>query len=172
MAPNSKWQPTKFPAPLQRLRKKRGLLFLLVVIAIILLVGTGTFLLARGGGNNSTSSQSTRTNSATTVSNANSTTTNASFPANATTSKSSSINSGPAQRTYLTSSAPNSSQWLIIQSLRIPSSVSSNNSGSIPQYSSLAELNTTKIGEFCEAVSPGGTMPDIQNVRANRLVLG
>ena len=64
--------------------------------------------------------------------------------------------SGGAVATYITSSAPNSSQWLIVKSLTRPSSVAANNTGTIPEYSTLAALNETKIGVYCDSVSSSG----------------
>ncbi|MGI0091766.1 MAG: hypothetical protein ACREBS_08655 [Nitrososphaerales archaeon] len=63
---------------------------------------------------------------------------------------------GEAGATYVTSSAPNSSEWLIVKSISSPISVSTNNSGMIEEYSDLASLNQTKIGVYCESVSSSG----------------
>ncbi len=54
---------------------------------------------------------------------------------------------------YVTDSAPNSSQWLIIESTTSPYAVTTNNTGTVPQYSDLSSLNNTKIGIFCTAIN-------------------
>ena len=63
---------------------------------------------------------------------------------------------GKLAATYVTSSAPNSSQWLIVKSTTLPSAVTANNTGMIPQYSTLSALNQTRIGVYCVSVSSNG----------------
>lgn len=46
----------------------------------------------------------------------------------------------------------NSSSWLILNSPSSVGSVSSSLTGTIPQYSSLATLNQTQIGEYCTSI--------------------
>lgn len=58
--------------------------------------------------------------------------------------------------TYVTSSPPNSSQWLIVKSATTPISVLANNTGDIKEYISLSMLNKTKIGTFCMVVDASG----------------
>ena len=58
--------------------------------------------------------------------------------------------------TYVTSSAPNSSQWLVVKSSTLPISVFANNTGLIQEYPTLASLNQTRIGVFCDSVSSSG----------------
>ena len=60
------------------------------------------------------------------------------------------------EATYVTSSAPNSSEWLIVRSDGLPILVSSNNTGVIPNFSSYQSLNQTRIGYFCVSVSSSG----------------
>ena len=54
---------------------------------------------------------------------------------------------------YVTNAAPNSSAWLILEAASAPYLVTTNNTGTIPQYSSLSALNQTKIGTYCAAVN-------------------
>lgn len=63
---------------------------------------------------------------------------------------------GQVVATYVTSSAPNSSQWLVVKSSTLPISVFANNTGEIQEYSTLASLNQTRIGVFCDSVSSSG----------------
>ena len=56
--------------------------------------------------------------------------------------------------TYVTSSPPNSSQWLVLRSSTKPLSVYANDSGTIVEYSSFSSLNQTKIGVYCVSVNP------------------
>ena len=66
------------------------------------------------------------------------------------------LQSGQVEETYVTSSPPNSSQWLIVKSSGLPISISANNTGLIPESSSLEALNQTKIGVDCVSVGNSG----------------
>lgn len=56
-----------------------------------------------------------------------------------------------ATYTYTTDSPP-TSQWIILAYDSTPSSVSANNTGTIPQLGSLAILNATRIGLYCTLI--------------------
>jgi hypothetical protein len=69
---------------------------------------------------------------------------------------------GQVEETYVTSSPPNSSQWLIVRSNGSPVSVSANDTGLIPEYKSLEVLNQTKIGVYCVSVDSSGACSSFQ----------
>jgi hypothetical protein len=54
---------------------------------------------------------------------------------------------------YVTSSPLDVGQFLIVQSTKAPAFVTANNTGTIPEFSSLAGLNQTKIGYYCVSVN-------------------
>ncbi len=81
-----------------------------------------------------------------------------------TTTKSTSLSASFAASaaTYVTNSAPNSSEWLIVQSISSPLSVSTNNTGAVPEYTNLAALNQTKIGIYCVSVDQSGSCAEFK----------
>ncbi len=48
---------------------------------------------------------------------------------------------------------PNSSEWVILEGQSTPIGVIANDTGTIPQYSTLSGLNYTKIGIYCIAIN-------------------
>lgn len=64
-----------------------------------------------------------------------------------------SIAPAPLDQSYVTKSAPDSSQWLILKDSTSPSQIYANNTGVIPKYTTLASLNGTVIGERCTSTS-------------------
>jgi len=126
-----------------------GLIFAILILAI----GLNSY--KSGGPTNTTSITSVNTISRTSTVFLNSSSTGL---GSATSSFSMTTNpSGtPKNADYVTSSAPNSSQWLILSSPQSPVQVLANNSGPLPEYSSEASLNQTFIGEKCVQLASNG----------------
>ncbi len=58
---------------------------------------------------------------------------------------------------YTSSSPPHSSQWLVVDLRVAPSVVFANDSGIVPRFATLASLNATKIGTFCDSLGADGS---------------
>jgi hypothetical protein len=129
---------------MRRLRRRRYLLILAVVL-VIALSGTEAALILRGTGGKKTESSSTTSTTSRTRTVMTSSTVE--------TSSTSQVTTQPTEAKYVTSSPINTSQLFVIESNRLPAFVYSNNTGAIPEYSSLALLNESKIGVFCDLVN-------------------
>lgn len=120
----------------------------LLVVAIFAVLTAGTLAILQINHHQQTSTSSSSSLSS-------STSTSGSSPLTVS-STSSATQVGRVSATYVTSSAPNSSQWLIVKSVSSPFSVFANDTGLIQEYSSLSLLNQTKIGVYCNSINSDG----------------
>ena len=148
---HSKWWRTKIkrlPRKLVRYwkRDKRVVIIVASVVAAVLII-TGVVL--------SFYTRETQSTSNTTGTSQSGVSTSITKSGTSETGTSSTASSSPSivSENYVTQSAPNSSQWLVLKSLNAPLYVISNLTGTIPRYQSLSSLNETKIGTFCDSIN-------------------
>ena len=139
--------------------RKHSVIISIVIVTILI---TGIVTISNGGTSTTKITITSRTtshrttlgylNSFTTTTKTVRTTTTTRQIATTSTSIATTSKSTSRQQTYVTSSPPQSSQWLVVQYSVLPSVVQASDSGVIPRFSSLASLNQTVIGSVCISI--------------------
>jgi hypothetical protein len=135
-------------------RKRNWLWTILIAVALVALAvyGIRYDVLSAPHGSTTTASLTSQTTvpsttQTTATQTSQTTATHASRTASSHTSQTT-VQPGSQTAVYLTNSAP-TSQWLILSSSQLPTSVTANNTGLLPRFYSSESLNATKIGVYC-----------------------
>lgn len=126
-----------------------------MVVTVVVVVSFTVFALSKNSFSSTTVSKSSTATTATISELTTSSALSESSVSRGLSTISTTATSPPSEVDYVTSSSPNSSQWLILSADLPPVQITANDSGMLPEYSSGTALNQTFIGEQCQSVSNG-----------------